>query len=185
MPSDMAQPSILQPAAMASVPPTLKRMKTDAHDAQLDEEAEAAGVNLRLIWRDSTLMERAHEADIDGLILQEGRLIKARERRDRALSALKTLLIKQGYERDRVRAHAGEGRTALRDSIVRDARSRLASLLCELRLASADLVATLHTWRLRLAEIPQTGDWPIAISEEMLGRADAQVVFPFIISVRA
>ena len=136
---------------MASVPPTLKRMKTDAHDAQLDEEAEAAGVNLRLIWRDSTLMERAHEADIDGLILQEGRLIKARERRDRALSALKTLLIKQGYERDRVRAHAGEGRTALRDSIVRDARSRLASLLCELRLASADLVATLHTWRLRLA----------------------------------
>lgn len=180
----MARPSILQPAAVVPVSPSMKRGKTDEGVTTVDDEAEAAGASLRLIWRDAALMERAHGPDLDVLILLEQRLVKAREKRDKALSALKALLNKQGYERDRVRAHAGEGRTALRDSLVRDARSRLGSLLRELRLASAELVGALHTWRLQLADITQTGGWPVALAEDMLRRADAQVVFPFTISVR-
>ena len=52
-------------------------------------------------------------------------------------------------------------------------------------MTSAELVGALHTWRLQLADITQMGEWPVALAEDMLRRADAQVVFPFTISVRS
>ena len=116
----------------------------------------------QLRWRDPVLLERTGADDLDVLLLHEGRLVAADVRRAKCLASLRSLLRGQKYNRDRVRAHGGEGRDALRDTLVHGARDALATLLCELRLASAHQVVAMHP-------NPETKPSPLSPKPSALG----------------
>ena len=105
-----------------------------------------------LHWRDPLLLELAESSDLEVLMMHEERLFAAKGRRDKCLSELRSHLHGQVSNRDRIRAHGGAGRDALRAMLVYGARTTLATLLGELRMASAELMIALHHWRLELTE---------------------------------
>ena len=86
------------------------------------DDLDAAMPAPQLRWRDPVLLERTDADDLDVLLLHEGRLVAADERRAKCLASLRSLLRGQKYNRDRVRAHGGEGRDALRDTLVHGVR---------------------------------------------------------------
>ena len=83
--------------------------------------------------------------------------------------------------RDRVRAHGGPGRDALRSMLVYGARVSLGAILGKLRLATAALVIALHHWRLEVAEIGRQASE--GEQRALLEAADGQVAFPLTVSV--
>lgn len=106
-------------------------------------------------------------------------MASASARRQRCLSSIRSHLLAQQRNRDRIRAHNGEGRDALRSMIVDEARQRLAALLAELRLACASLITVAHAWRCEIFSVGRLAEARLAEGDEkaeaLLGRADEQV----------
>ena len=74
------------------------------HFASFVDEAEASGAQMRLRWREPLLVTLITDVDdMEMLLLHEGRMLQARERRDAALAAVRTHLHTQQKSRDRIR----------------------------------------------------------------------------------
>ena len=140
---------------------------------------EGADAQVRLRYRDPLLLSKLSQSDVEVLLAHEAQMMRERERRDRCLAALKTHLHAQQGNRDSLRARSRASRESVQHVLQR-ARSRLAAILRELRLASASVALTTHAWRAEIVEIGGRSSW---LSEELtaiLGRLDEDVWHPLV-----
>jgi hypothetical protein len=110
--------------APAYTTPADQLSKLHSRSRTFAQDAEDAGSTVQLLWRDPLLLELTEADDLEVLLLRESRLVAARETRDNCLAELKTHLQEQKYNRDRVRAHGGAGRDALRDTLRHSVRTK-------------------------------------------------------------
>lgn len=165
----------VHPAAPPSPPP---REMTGQRPAPPAENTHNAHKHPELRWRDPLLLQLADESDLELLLYYESKLVQAHAAREECLASVRELLKTQKFNRDRIRAHNGPGRDALRELLVYNARTTLASLLANLRVSCAKHVLALHNWACELPSLSKRWDAPD--QAELLRRADVQIVFPFV-----
>ena len=90
-----------------------------------------------LRWREPLLIRQCDDHDLELLIYYEGRLVEAHHERERALAEVRDHLKTQKFTRDRIRSHNGEGRDALADMLMHNARVALGALIAKLRIGCA------------------------------------------------
>ena len=107
--------------------------------------------------RYDTLFERIglsrHAHEHETLALLEERMHAADRERVVAVNAVKSMLRDERFFHDQVRAAPSEAQELLRSTLTVDSQRRLAALLREVRLTTAETMLLLHKWRQEVSEL--------------------------------